>query len=112
MNLSSEFRELVLESECQVFVKGKHQVLVCELSTRYCVCKWSSPGTVFAKGVLPGTLHLQMSSSRYHTYKVSIPGTGLATGALPGTALAKSDIIFALQRLTVKLGYTVNYDTL
>lgn len=67
MNLSSEFRKLVLESECQVFVKGKHQVLVCGLSNRY-MYKWNSLGTGFAKGVLQGTLYLQMSPPRYCTY--------------------------------------------
>lgn len=70
MNLSNEFRELELESECHVFVKGKHPVLVCELSTRHCVCKRSSSGPTFAKGVLPGTLHLQTGILRYYTCKV------------------------------------------
>lgn len=70
VNLSNEFRTLVLESEHHVFVKGKHPVLVCELSTRHCVCKGSSSGTTFAKGVLPGTLHLQTGILRYYTCKV------------------------------------------
>lgn len=60
------------------------------------------PGTVFAKGVLPATLNLQMSAARYYTSKVSTPST----------VLAKSDIIFAPQRLTVRKGCTRNYDTL
>lgn len=65
VNLSNEFRELELERECHVFVKGKHPMLVCALSTRHCVCEGSSSGTTFAKGVLPGTLHLQMDILRY-----------------------------------------------
>lgn len=50
MNLSSEFRELVLESECQGLVKGEHQELVCESNARYCVCKWSSQVLCLQRG--------------------------------------------------------------
>lgn len=60
------------------------------------------PGTAFAKGVLLATPYVQMRAPRYCTYKVSSLGT----------TLAKSDIIFAPQRLTVKKGYTMNCDTL
>lgn len=86
VNLSSEFRELVLESECQVFVKGKSQVpslcieyqMLCVQREfpRYCTC-----------GV---------SISRHRADKVSVPWYYAYKVRRP----------FVPQRLTVKLGDT------
>lgn len=72
VNLSSKFRELVLESECQVFVKGKHQVLV--------FVNWV-PDSVCASGV-PQVLHLQRRCSQVPCICKSV---------LPGTALIKRE---------------------
>lgn len=76
-----------------IFVKGKHQVLGSELSTRHVVC---------AKGV-PQVLRLQGGAPRYPVF---------ANECSQVLDLKELAIIFAPQTLTVKLGTLQIIDTL